>query len=222
VYLLAKNGKSSLRGKDATFVKRYLLISGYRSLFRGATAINTYVNAVRNARGDFARRCRALFERIPANRLYKVRKDDVRNAAGLYSPFLMQTYLAFLYANDAKSWPSGRLLKHVLHENLPVDPLAVHHIFPKKFMQELDFPLDRLNSAANYAVLSQADNAELGDRDPFDVWRTLRQNQRECASQQLCFIGKDDLLKHEAYDEFIDFRAGKMAEQLNEFLGLGT
>jgi Protein of unknown function DUF262 len=154
VYLLAKNGKSSLRGKDATFVKRYLLVSGYRSLFRGATetAINTYVNAVRNARGDVARRCRAL--------------------------------------------------KHVLHENLPVDPLAVHHIFPKKFMQELDFPLDRLNSAANYAILSQADNAELGDRDPFDVWRTLKQNQRECASQQLCFVGKDDLLKHEAYDVY--------------------
>ena len=223
VYLLAKSAKYSLKGKDANFVKRYLLVSGYRSLFCGATetAINTYVNAIRNTRGDFSRLCRALFERIPANRLYKIRKDDVRNASGLYSP-LMQTYLACLYANDAKSWPSGRLLKHILHEGLPIDPLAVHHIFPKKFMQELDFPVDRLNSAANYAILSQADNAELGDRDPFDVWRTLKQNQKECASQQLCFIGKDDLLRHEAYDEFIDFRAEKMAEQLNHFLGLGV
>jgi hypothetical protein len=173
VYLLAKNAKYSLKGKDANFVKRYLLVSGYRSLFRGATetAINTYVNAIRNTRGDFSRLCRALFERIPTNRLYKIRKDDVRNASGLYSP-LMQTYLAYLYADDAKSWPSGRLLKHILHEGLPIDPLAVHHIFPKKFMQELDFPVDRLNSAANYAILSQADNAELGNRDPFDVWRT--------------------------------------------------
>jgi hypothetical protein len=223
VYLLAKNGKSSLRGKDAELVKRYLLISGYRGLFRGATetAINTYVNAIRNTRGDFSRLCRALFDRIPSNRLYKIRKEDVRNASGMYSP-LMQIYLAYLYANDAKSWPSGRLLKHILHESLPVDPLAVHHIFPKKFMQELDFPLDRLNSAANYAILSQADNAELGDRDPFDVWRTLKSNQKECASQQLCFVGKDDLLKHEAYDEFVDFRSEKMAEQLNEFLGLGA
>lgn len=57
------------------------------------------------------------------------------------------------------------------------------------------------------AILSQADNAELGDRDPFDVWRTLKHNQRECASQQLCFVGKDDLLRHEAYDEFIDLDA---------------
>jgi len=35
VYLLAKNAKYSLKGKDANFVKRYLLVSGYRSLFRG-------------------------------------------------------------------------------------------------------------------------------------------------------------------------------------------
>ncbi len=223
IYLLAKAGKSGLKSKDAAFVKRYLLISGYRSLFRGATetAINTYVNAVRNTKGDFSRLCRALFERIPTNRLYKIRKEDVRNASGLYSP-LMQTYLAYLCANDAKSWPSGRLLKHVLHESLPVDPLAVHHIFPKKFMQDLDFPVDRLNTAGNYAILSQADNAELSDRDPFDVWRTLKSNQRECASLQLCFVGRDDLLKREAYEEFIDYRSGKMAEQLNEFLGLGA
>jgi hypothetical protein len=35
-------------------------------------------------------------------------------------------------------------------------------------------------------------------------WRTLKENQ--CASQQLCFIGREDLLRHEAYDEFIDFK----------------
>lgn len=221
VYLLAKSGRTTLKGKDAEFVKRYLLISGYRSLFRGGTetAINSYVNAVRNTRGDFSKRCHALLKRIPANRLYKIRKDDLRNAPGMYAP-IMQTYLAYLYSKDAKSWPSGRLLRHVLHEGLPVDPLAVHHIFPKKFMQDLDFPIDRLNSAANYAILSQADNAELGDRDPFDVWQTLKANQRECASLQLCFISRDELLKSEAYDEFIDFRAAKMADQLNDFLGL--
>lgn len=89
-------------------------------------------------------------------------------------------------------------------------------------MQQLDVPVDRLNTAANYAVLSQADNAELGDRDPFDVWRSLKPNQRECASQQLFFVGREDLLRKEAFEEFLDFRADKMAEKLNSYLGLGT
>jgi hypothetical protein len=220
VYLIAKSGPSTIRGKDAELVKRYLLISGLRSLFRGSgeTVVNSYVNSVRTAGANRTRLARALFDRIPKNRLYKIRKDDVRTTSGLYSS-LMQIYLAYLCSKSASSWPSGRSLKEVLHEGLNNDPLAVHHIFPKKFMQDLDFPFEKLNSVANYAILSQSDNAELADRDPFDVWRSLKQNQREWASVQMCFTAREDLLK--AYEEFVEFRAEKLAEQLNEFAGLG-
>ena len=131
----------------------------------------------------------------------------------------MQIYLAYLFRKGASSWPSGRSLREVLHEGLSSDPLGVHHIFPKKFMQDLDFPVEKLNSVANYAILSQADNAELGDRDPFDVWRSLKPNQREWASVQMCFTARDDLLKE--YEEFVEVRSEKLAEQLNEFVGLG-
>jgi hypothetical protein len=75
---------------------------------------------------------------------------------------------------------------------------------------------------ANYAILSQPDNAELGDRDPFDVWIGMKSNQRECAGKQLCFIASENLLCREAYDEFVEFRAAKVAEQLNAFIGLGA
>ena len=220
VYLIANSGTSVLRGNDAELVKRYLLISGLRSLFRGSgeTVVNTYVNSIRIARESQKRPARALFDRIPKNRLYRIKKDDVRSTSGLYSS-LMQLYLAYLCAKGASSWPSGRSLKEVLHEALSSDPLAVHHIFPKKFMQDLDFPIEKLNSVANYAILSQADNAELGDRDPFDVWRSLKPNQREWASIQMGFTAREGLLK--AYEEFVEFRAEKLAEQLNEFAGLG-
>ena len=220
IYLLAKAGRGDLRGKDAHFVTRYLLIAGLRSLFRGATetAVNTYVNAVRDAKGDRTQLARALVERIPKNRLFRIAKDDVLHTTGMYSP-LMQTYLAYLYAMDAKSWPSGRSLKDVVHSNIG-DPLAVHHIFPKKFMQDIDLPVERANVLPNYAILSQADNAALGDDNPFDVWRGLKPNQRECASQQLGFVGSDNLLKPEAFEEFLNFRAAKLAQQLNTFLAL--
>jgi hypothetical protein len=107
----------------------------------------------------------------------------------------------------------------VLHDGLSSDPLAVHHLFPRQFMQDRDYPLERLNTVTNYAILSQADNAELTDRDPFDVWRSLKPNQRECASAQLFFTAREDLLK--AFEEFIEFRAEKLAEELNDFVGLG-
>ena len=46
---------------------------------------------------------------------------------------------------------------------------------------------------------------------------------KENAHLNICFfVGKDVLLRQEAYEEFIDFRAEKIAEKLNEFLELGT
>lgn len=220
VYLLAKTGNGELKGKDKDYVKRYLLISGLRSLFRGATetAVNIFVNAVRNAKGDRTRLAKALFERIPHNRLFKIRREDVRSTTGMYSPF-MQIYLAYLYSIDAKSWPSCRSLRNVIHEGLQGDPLAVHHIFPKKFMTGIDLPVELANVVPNYAILSQPDNAAIGDIQPLDVWKTLKQNQKECASTQLFFEASDNLLKPAAYEEFVDFRAEKLAQRLNEFLG---
>ncbi len=220
VYLLANTSNASLRGKDADLVRRYLLVAGLRSLFRGTTetTVDSYVKAVRGATGDRTRRARALFEKIPKNRLYRIKKEDIRTASGMYSS-LMQIYLAYLYSKDARSWPSGRPLKDVLHDGLASDPLGVHHVFPRELMQDRDYPLERVNTVANYAILSQADNAELTGRDPFDVWRSLKPNQREWASTQLFFIAREDLLK--AYDEFIEFRAEKLADALNDFVGLG-
>jgi hypothetical protein len=220
LYLLAKTGNGDLAGTDADYVKRYLLISGLRSLFRGATetAVNMFVNAVRDTKGDRERLARALFERIPKNRLFRIRKEDLRVTTGMYSP-LMQIYLAYLYSIDAKSWPSCRSIRDVIHEGLPGDPLAVHHIFPKKFMTGMDLPLERANLIPNYAILSQPDNATLGDVQPLDMWKSLKQNQKECASAQFFFEASDNLLKPAAYDEFIEFRADKLAQRLNQFLG---
>lgn len=222
VYLFAKTGKTTLNGKEREFVKRYLLITGLRGLFQGSTEtmVNSFVNAIRNTPGDPSRRAKALFDRIPKNRLFKIRKEDIANTTGLYSP-LMQVYLAFLYDKDAGSWPSLRSLRNVLNEGLTNDPLAVHHIFPKKFMQDRDIPVEQLNIVANYAILSQPDNAELGERDPIDVWREMKQNQKDCASQQLCFFGLDSLLRYDAYEEFVENRSKKVADQLNEYLKLG-
>lgn len=104
----------------------------------------------------------------------------------MYSP-LMQIYLAYLVARDAQSWPSGRRIKEIASRDVTGDQLAVHHIFPKKFMHQFEIPLEKLNTVANYSILSQADNAELSDRDPSAAHRDLSPAQREAASEQLFF-----------------------------------
>jgi hypothetical protein len=221
VYMLAKSRKHDFSSTDTKSVKHYLLITGLRSVFRGATetAVNFYVNAIRD-HVDSETLARVLDERIPKNRQYPISKEDIRSTTGMYSS-LMQIYLVYLLDRGAKSWPSLRALDDILRQGLTGDPLAVHHVFPKQFMLDLDYPLQRLDTVANYAILSQADNSELGDRNPLDVWRGLTSEQKECASKQLCFLAADNFLRPEAYEEFVDYRAGKMSEQLNGYLSLG-
>jgi hypothetical protein len=139
----------------------------------------------------------------------------------MYAP-LMQIYLAMLFSANAKSWPSGRSLADVVGEALPTDPLAVHHIFPKQFVLPLDFAAGQLNTMANYAIISQADNAELADRDPFEVWRSLKSNQRgsvRLSSYASASLKKTSLNMANTRGFWI-FGSEQIAKQLNEFLGI--
>ena len=121
----------------------------------------------------------------------------------------MQTYLAYLVSKNAQSWPSGRLISDIARQDVTGDLLAVHHIFPKKFMHQFEIPPEQLNTAANDAILSQADNAELSDSDPAIAHRELSSLQRDIATQQL-FFRDSERLSYSAYDETFDFRARQM------------
>ena len=119
VYLFSQTSTAKITKKETDILRRYLLITGLRSVFRGSTetTVNSCVNAVRDTLGEHPKRFRALFDRIPKNRRFKIRRGDVLAAAGLYSP-LMQAYHAYLFAIDAKSWPSGRALRGIVGEAL--------------------------------------------------------------------------------------------------------
>ena len=222
VAYLFKDGRGEPTRAEREHLKRLLLLTGFRGYFRGTveTAINTLINPLRDGVPRGRNRAALMVAKIPQNRLYKIKPEDVKGASGMYSP-LMQTYLSYLVARGARSWPSCRPVGEIAGRSVAGDMLAVHHIFPKKFMQQFDLPVEKTNTAANYAILSQADNAELGDRDPSVVFRRLTREQREAASEQLFIRTWDELLSYEAYDEFVERRAKELAERLNEFLGLG-
>jgi hypothetical protein len=221
VAYLLKDFKGDLSSTDRELLKRFLLLTGFRGLFRGSveTTINTFINPLREASTQVKKRASLLVNKIPKNRLYKIKPEDIKTDRRMYSP-LMQTYLAYLISNKVQSWPSGRFIKDIAKQDVVGDPLAVHHIFPKKFMHQFEIPAEQLNTAANYAILSQADNAELSDLDPAIAHRNLSPSQRDVAAEQL-FFRDSEKLSNLAYEETFEFRARQMAERLNDFLGLG-
>jgi hypothetical protein len=220
VAYLLKDNKSDLSATDRELVKRFLLLTGFRGLFRGSveTTINTFINPLRE-KSRVKHRASLLVDKIPKNRLYKVKPEDIKSDTRMYSP-LMQTYLAYLISNKVQSWPSGRFIKDIAKQDVVGDPLAVHHIFSKKFMHQFEIPAEQLNTAANYAILSQADNAELSDLDPAIAHKNLSPAQRDVAAEQL-FFRDSEKLSHLAYEETFEFRARQMADRLNDFLNLG-
>jgi hypothetical protein len=99
------------------------------------------------------------------------------------------------------------------------DPLAVHHIFPRELLRDRVEP-DRINCMANYAILSQADNARIGKEDPRIVYDQLSGKAKNYADEQLFFIFVEKRDWAEAYDAFLTKRAEILAERLNTFIRL--
>ena len=220
VYLFALTGTEHLDERERNFLRRYLLIAGLRGLFTGATetTVNAHLAAIREASGGRLARTRALFERIPKIRRTKLRKEDLLVPSGSHSA-IMQVYLSMLHNAGARSWPSGIPIADA--DGGAGSSAVVHFIFPKGMALELNQPAERFHVPANCAIVNNADHQAMAGDPPLEVWNRMRHSQRELASLQLGFVASDNLLRPVNFDEFLEYRAAKMAEQLNTHIGLG-
>ena len=217
-YLMKKRGGTHVNQRDRADIRRYLCIAAVRKLFSGSveTAINQFVAKVKKAQRDG--------EVVAAELLLKaIRREDrepitpemILSESRANSP-LMSVYLAYLISRDVESWWSGKRLIKIVHDK--EDPLAVHHIFPRCYLKEAGLPERKANTMANYAFLSQSDNAQFSDEDPQSAYRRLNVEQKQRAQHQLFMIADADLFND--FNEFMQRRARKLAEALNEFLEL--
>lgn len=216
VYLFAKYGAEELTDKELILVRRYLLLTGLRGLFRGSTetTVNSHVAAIRDSHGSRQVRLRALIERIPKYRRVKLKKEELLAPSGAQSP-IMQIYLALLHKSGAKSWPSGKVL-----QDGASDSVVVRYIFPRALASELNLPLERFSAPANCCIVLQQDDRAMSGENPNESWNRMKPSDRVHASAQFYLEAADHLLKPINFADFLEFRAGKLAEHLNRELGL--
>ena len=145
-------------------------------------------------------------------------QDDILFEPKMTGP-LTQIYLAYLVTKHAQSWPSGALLAEACKMADGKRGIEVHHIFPRKFVERIkgDF---KVHTMGNYAILTQEDNASLGDEDPKVAYGKLTVDQKRFAREQFIPFGDEEALLPDAYHTFIKRRARDMAKAMNEFLGL--
>lgn len=219
-YVLRDRG-GGFRPNEYEDIRRYLCITAIRGLFRGSveSTINRFVSPVRRATSKAQRKASLIVKAISKNERRSIKPEDILKERGMHSP-LMQVYLAYLVSKDARTWYEEAPLLDVAMRDIN-DPLAVHHIFPRELLRKHGVEPDHINCMANYAVLSQADNAEIGDTDPKLVYDSLKGKTKDYADEQLFFIlaVKRDWVM--AYEAFLKERAGILADRLNKFLRLG-
>lgn len=218
-YLL-RDREGEFQKNEYLDIRRYLCITGIRGLFRGSveSTINKFISPIRKTTSKAQRKASLIFKTIPKNELRPIKTEDILKERGMYSP-LMQVYLAYLVSKSVRTWCEEAPLLDVAKRDIN-DPLAVHHIFPRELLRKHGVEPDRINCMANYAILSQADNAEIGDKNPKVIYDALKGKTKDYADEQLFFILTENRDWVEAYEAFLTMRAGVLADRLNVFLKL--
>ena len=160
--------------------------------------------------------------RFGATRGRRIRADEINRPAQMWGP-TTQVIHSWLVQEEATDWLSGDTVDALARAGgigMPAGDLTIHHIFPRRIISNLSETPDAANCSANYALLSRSTNAELADKRPDEVLDTLTPQQRKRASVQLFGEAAGDRLTPDHYNEFCQWRAERLAEALNEYLGL--
>jgi hypothetical protein len=201
--------------------RRWLCLTSLRGSFQGSveTTINRFVRAVRESKGKPAK---ILVDALKKDESRKLRADEFNKFAQPWGP-ATQVLHSWLVCQESKDWLTDQTINELTRidgAKLPGGELTVHHLFPRRLLADFVENPDEANKAANYGLLSRATNAEFGDTRPDEVLARLKPNQRELADVQFFGEGAGDRLKPENYQDFCQWRAERLAQSINEWLGI--
>lgn len=89
--------------------------------------------------------------------------------------------MALIYKNHCKDFISGEDMDFTLYQNEKID---IHHIFPRKYCEKLNYPKDKWNSVLNKTPITESTNRELGGFAPIE-YLTKIENKGKISSAAL-------------------------------------
>jgi len=202
--------------------KRWLCLTSLRGIWRGS--VETTID-------KFLRKFKDINNRPGALLLSALKKDQRRQidadeeidvSSPVWGP-VTQIMLAWLVNINGKDWASGEKIISLVNggdKGSRTGRITVHHIFPRKFLANLDYATDYINCPANYALLSGETNSKFKDSPPDEVLKQLDAKGRKSGRMQFFQSDAANLLKEDQYEVFCSWRAKQLAKALNEWLQL--
>jgi hypothetical protein len=174
---------------------------------------------------DDNRAVHSLLEALTANEKRPIKYDELmREPTTLWGPF-SQVMFAWLVANDAKDWLTAQKLDKTarlpIRTTHPEETLSIQHIFPRKLLADQQYEQDVANYPSNFAIIERGSNASFQDLPPTAAMQILDTHERrECARVQFFSTEAGDRLESDRYPDFLEWRAKRLAEAWNHWLGL--
>jgi hypothetical protein len=201
---------------EATKMARWVLTANAKARFaRGSSEsiLDQDLAALRDGGG-----ADQLFDRLTT----QVGRLDItpseligRNAqSGLFKTM----FLAFK-EDKAKDWNTN--LEIAINHSGKQDKLQFHHIFPTAYMkkQPKELELPSTDDIANLAFIGGKTNREISDKAPVDYLKKFLESEGIQQLRNQCIPTDPELLKPEAFAEFLAQRRELIAAKLNQFLG---
>jgi hypothetical protein len=214
-------GDFRLSADDEQLYRRWLCLTALRGVFQGSveTTINRFYRAVRKANRATAR---ALLDALRRHESRRVRPEELFRFAQPWGP-ATQVMHSWLVGQQAKDWLSGDSVDGLARAGNPMQPggdLTVHHLFARRLLADSLEDPEQANCPANYALLSRATNSEFIDKPPDEVLAMLGSEQRKRAAIQFFGEAAGDNLEVQRYEEFCMWRADRLANAINEWIGM--
>ena len=201
---------------EATKMKRWVLLANAKGHFaRGSseTILDQDLAALRDSGG-----AEELIERlvIQVGRLEITPSELIgrNSSSGLFKTM----FLAFR-EDGARDWNTNLAIS-ISHSGKQ-DKLQFHHIFPTAYMkkQSKTLELPSTDDIANLAFIGGKTNREISDKAPADYLKKILEGDGKSQLENQAIPTSLDLLKPEAYGDFLSLRRQLIADRLNMFLG---
>lgn len=148
------------------------------------------------------------------------------------TPVASSPYFNVFVASQVKTNDKGFLSRDLSVRDLLEGQRDIHHVFPRKYLQDLNFPRSRYNQIANYVVMQREINIAISNQAPARYFSELEEQCRNgipryggiTDSDQL----QENLVSHclpqgmetataETYDLFLQQRRKLMAAKMRDY-----
>lgn len=210
--------KRNFKISDSEAIKmtRWVLLANAKARFaRGSSEgiLDQDLAALRDKGG-----AEQLLERlmIQVGRLDITASELIGRNAG--SGLFKTMFLAFK-ADGAKDWNTN--LEISVNHGGKQDKLQFHHIFPTAYMKKQAelMELPNTDDIANLAFIGGKTNREISDKAPIDYLKKILGGPGKIQLVKQAIPTDPELLKPEAFAEFLSQRRELVAKRLNNFIG---